>query len=135
MIDSEIMALEGQLRAAQLAADVATLDRLIGDDLLFTGPTGELASKGDDLAAHRDGLLRFSAHNPEETRIRRVGDHVAVVALRTRLSGVFAGQPFSGTYRYTRVWARSNGQWQIVAGHVSEVPRPDASETRATAST
>jgi ketosteroid isomerase-like protein len=133
LIDSEIIALEAELRGAQLAADIDTLNRLIGDDLLFTGPTGELATKADDLAAHRDGLLRFSAHEPEETRIRHVGDHVAVVALRARLAGVFAGQPFSGTYRYTRVWARSSGRWQIVAGHVSEVPRPDSSDTPTTA--
>jgi ketosteroid isomerase-like protein len=127
MTDSEIVAMEAELRAAQLSSDVAALDELIDDDLLFTGPDGELASKADDLAAHREGLLRLSAHEPEEMRIRRVGEDVAVVALRTRLAGVFAGMPFSGTYRYTRVWVRSGGRWRIVAGHVSEVPSKDSS--------
>ena len=119
---AEIAALEAELRAAQLAADASALDRLIDDDLLFTGPGGELATKAEDLAAHRGGLVRFTAHEPEEMRIRRVGDDVVVVALRTRLAGEFAGSSFSGTYRYTRVWARAAGRWRIVAGHVSEVP-------------
>lgn len=124
---AEIVALEAELRAAQLAADASALDRLIDDDdLLFTGPGGELATKGEDLAAHRSGLLRITVHEPEDMRTRRVRDDVVVVALRTRLAGVFAGASFSGTYRYTRVWARSAGRWRIVAGHVSEVPAATA---------
>jgi ketosteroid isomerase-like protein len=125
--DADFEALEGELRLAQLNADVATLDRLISDDLLFTGPDGALATKADDLAAYRSGAIRFSAHAAEELRVRQVSDDVAVVALRARLAGTAAGVPFAGTFRYTRVWARTNGRrWQIVGGHVSAVDSPAA---------
>ena len=43
--DPVIVALEAELRAAQLTADVAALDRLISEDLLFTGPDGQLGTK------------------------------------------------------------------------------------------
>lgn len=36
----DIVACEAAIRAAQLAADTAALDRLIAEDLLFTGPDG-----------------------------------------------------------------------------------------------
>jgi ketosteroid isomerase-like protein len=122
MIESEITALEAELRQAQLGGDTSALDRLISDDLLFTGPDGRLASKTDDLASHRDGIVRFTVHEPEELRIRAVRPDVAIVALRTRLAGTVAGAPFDGTFRYTRVWAREPGRaWQIVGGHVSAV--------------
>jgi ketosteroid isomerase-like protein len=125
MTDPEIEALEDALRAAQLASDVAALDALIADELLFTGPDGALATKAQDLAAHRDGVIRFTAHEPEDLRVRRVGADVAVVALLTRLAVVVAGTPVEGRYRYTRVWAREGGiPWRIVAGHVSAVPGP-----------
>ena len=120
--DPEIAALESELRRAQLAADVAALDRLIDDDLLFTGPNGDLATKAEDLAAHGSGVVRFRAHEPEELRIRKVGADVAVVALRTRLIVEVHGVTHRGTFRYTRVWHRQGGSWRIVAGHVSEVP-------------
>lgn len=120
--DDDIAALEAELRAAQLGGDVAALDRLISDDLLFTGPDGALATKADDLAAYREGVMRVSAHEPEELRVRRVGADVALVALRTRMAGSYAGTPFSGIARYTRVWAREEGRWRIVGGHVSVVP-------------
>lgn len=120
--DREIVALEAELRAAQLAADVATLDRLIADALLFTGPDGQLGTKAQDLAAHASGAVRFRVHEPEELQVRAIGETVRVVALRTRLVVEVGGTPVSGTFRYTRVWARENGgPWRIVAGHVSEV--------------
>ena len=119
--DSEIVALEARLRRAQLDADVATLDRLIADELLFTGPDGQLGTKAQDLAAHGSGVVRFRAHEPEELRVRRVGSDVAVVALRTRLEVEVSGTLVRGTYRYTRIWAReSDDAWRVVGGHVSE---------------
>lgn len=118
--DPEIEALEARLRAAQLAADVAELGALISDDLLFTGPDGNLATKADDLAAHGSGAVRFREHVPEQPDIRRVGGDVAIVALRARLGVEVQGTLVGGTYRYTRVWARENdGQWRVVGGHVS----------------
>src|SRR5215813_12468263 len=104
--DPEKVACEARIREAQLAADITTLDALIAEDLLFTGPDGKLGTKAQDLAAHGSGAVRFRGHEPEELRIRRVGTDVAVVALRARLTVEVAGELLRGTYRYTRVWAR-----------------------------
>jgi uncharacterized protein DUF4440 len=84
--DSEIVALEAAIRNAQLAGDVTALDQLIADELLFTGPDGQLGTKIQDLEAHRWGAVRFRAHEPEELRVRRVGTDLAVSALRARLA-------------------------------------------------
>jgi len=126
--DAEIVGLEAALRAAQLAADVPALARLVSDDLLFTGPDGQLGTKAQDLEAHRSGVVRFRSHVPEELRMRRVGPDVVVTALRARLEVEVAGDLVRGTYRYTRVWTREgDGQWRVVGGHVSAVaPSPDA---------
>ena len=120
--DNEIVQLEARIRAAQLSADVAALDELIDDDLLFTGPDGTLGTKAQDLAAHGSGVVRFQEHTPTELRIRRVGSDVAIVALRADLAVAVAGTVTRGAYRYTRVWARdAMGQWRVAGGHVSAV--------------
>ena len=120
--DDEIVAREVELRAAQLAADVAALDRLIADELLFAGPDGQLGTKAQDLDAHGSGVVRFRAHEPEELRVRRIGKHVAIASLRARLAVEIGGQTVQGTYRYTRVWAREDGRaWRVVGGQVSEI--------------
>lgn len=122
--DPELVALEARLRAAQLAADVAALDALLAEELLFTGPDGQLATKAQDLAAHGSGAVRFVAHEPEELRVRRVGDRVAICALRARLVVEVAGSRIEETARYTRVWAREEGgAWRVAGGHVSPVAR------------
>jgi ketosteroid isomerase-like protein len=120
--DVDIVSLETELRLAQLNADVQTLDRLIADELLFTGPDGRLGTKAEDIAAHLSGVVRFREHEPEELRMRAVGDVIRIVALRTRLTVEVNGTAICGTYRYTRVWAREQGgPWRVVAGHVSAV--------------
>ena len=128
--DAEIVSLEAALRAAQLAADVPALAHLISDDLLFTGPDGQLGTKAQDLEAHASGIVRFRSHVPEELRMRRVGADVVVTALRARLGVEVGGTLVRGTYRYTRVWAREeDGRWRVVGGHVSAVaPQHGASE-------
>ncbi|MDB4906118.1 MAG: hypothetical protein JWO05_902 [Gemmatimonadetes bacterium] len=72
MTHAVIAALEAELRAAQLAGDVPTLDRLISDDLQFTGPDGAFATKAGDLAAYRDGVMRVTEHQPGIARYTRV---------------------------------------------------------------
>lgn len=124
--DPEIVAAEAQIRAAQLDADVVALERLISEDLLFTGPDGQLGTKAQDLEAHGSGVVRFRSHQPEELRVRRVSADVAVSALRARLEVEVAGTLLRGTYRYTRVWAREGGSpWRVIGGHVSEVPNEE----------
>jgi ketosteroid isomerase-like protein len=120
--DEEIVMLEARIRSAQLNADINALDELISDDLLFTGPDGRLGTKAQDIEAYRSGTVRFMEHVPEELHIRRVGENVAISALRAQLAVDVAGTISRGVYRYTRVWAREEDRvWRVVGGHVSPV--------------
>ena len=121
--DPEIVAVEAELRRAQLNADVGTLDRLLADNMLFTGPDGQLGTKAQDLAAHASGHVRFRRHDPEALQIRRVGNDVAITALCAWLVVDVAGTAVQGRYRYTRVWAcEGDLTWRVVGGHVALVP-------------
>ncbi len=124
--DPEIVSLETRIRAAQLSADITALDELISDDLLFTGPDGQLGTKAQDIEAYRSGTVKFLAHIPRELRIRRVGENIAISSLRAQLTVDVAGNISHGVYRYTRIWAREDGKrWRVVGGHVSLVNAVD----------
>jgi ketosteroid isomerase-like protein len=118
--DGSLRACEAALRQAQLASDVAVLDRLVDDALVFTGPDGAVYGKPDDLDAHRHGWVRITRLDPSEERIRRF-DSIAVVSVRMEMAGMFRGVPFAGPFRYTRVWHEQPDGWRVVAGHVSAV--------------
>ena len=79
MSTDPIEQLEAELRTAMLTDDLAALDRLIDDDLVFTGPDGGVASKADDLEMHRTSQIRMTRLDPSERRIIRRGDTAVVV--------------------------------------------------------
>ena len=126
LMSDEISRLEDRLRQAMLTNDVSTLDELIADTLVFTMIDGSVLNKEADLAAHRSGVLKIASMEPSDQHIQNYGD-VAVVAVRMHMHGTYAGSDFEGVNQYTRVWLRTRGRWQIIAGHVSQVPPTEAS--------
>src|SRR5215211_782319 len=118
-IETQIRACEARLHTAMLASDVAELDALIADDLLFAGPTGELATKAMDLELHRTGGTQFHEFTPKELEIRVWSEEFALASAKIFLSGTYLGQAFAGDYRYTRIWRNGPQGWQIVGGSVT----------------
>lgn len=119
--ETRVIEAEERLRQAMMSNDVAVLDELISPDLLFTGHMGQLATKEEDLAAHRARLLQVTGMEPSERHIQ-LHAAFAVVSVLMHLTGSYDGTPIDQRIRYTRVWAPSNGSaLQIVAGHMSEV--------------
>jgi ketosteroid isomerase-like protein len=118
-IEAQIRECEARLYVAMLASDVSELDSLIADDLLFAGPTGELATKAMDLELHRTGGTRFHEFVPKELEIRVWSDRFVLALAKISLSGTYLGNAFAGDYRYMRVWRKGNNSWQIVGGSIS----------------
>jgi ketosteroid isomerase-like protein len=118
-IETQIRDGEAQLYAAMRASNVDELDRLIADDLLFVGPTGELATKEMDLELHRTGGTQFAEFVPKALEIRVWSDQFAFVVAQIFLSGTYLGNAFAGDYCYTRVWRKGERGWQIAGGSVS----------------
>ncbi|MEQ1542023.1 MAG: nuclear transport factor 2 family protein [Novosphingobium sp.] len=111
---------ERALRAAMLASDVAALDRLIEDDLLFVTPDGTLITKAQDLATHEAGSLRLDRMDCGESTCRMIGAAVLSITA-AELAGSFAGNPFAGRFVYSRLWLYSEGGWRVGAGHASAI--------------
>jgi hypothetical protein len=116
---SALLEAERRLQAAQLAADADTLDRLLDDRLVFTGPDGRLYSKQDDLEIQRGGRQRLTRVDAEEVTAL-VDGSVGVTWFLGTVAGVFLGEEFSQRVRYTRTWVRSDEHgWRVLAAHVS----------------
>ncbi len=118
--NEDIVLHEAMLVRAMLTGDVLTLERLLDERLLFTGPTGIVFGKEDDLTVHRSGAQRMTRIEVVSMQIVRHGT-VAIVTARTRLAGVFEGKAFEGVYAYSRTWVQQDEGWRVVAGHVAAV--------------
>jgi ketosteroid isomerase-like protein len=121
MNNTTIDALEEKLQHAMLTSDVAVLDELIADDLVWTMHTGFVGNKQYDLEAHRSGVFRFTKLEISDRQIHPYSSDCVVVILKAEIDGILSGQAFSEVYRFTRVWMQRQNRWQVIAGHVSQI--------------
>ena len=120
-LEAEIIQREGALLTAVTTNDVALLDDLLHDDLLFNGPDGRTGTKALDLANYRSGGIQLRRAEARDRSISLIGDDV-VVAVTVTLEGSYLGVEVDGSYRYLRVWKRLDGAWRVIAGSVVAIP-------------
>jgi hypothetical protein len=118
----ELYEAEQRLQAAQLAGDVEELDRLLDEQLVFTGPPDggcHPEAKQLDLHNHRSRTQVMTKLVQEDLTVLVEGSTGVTCFLGT-LEGTFAGEPFAGRMRYTRTWVYTNEYgWRILAAHAS----------------
>jgi Domain of unknown function (DUF4440) len=114
---AEVIASEKNLLAAMKSSNVAVLDRLLHDQLLFNGPDGKTATKAIDLENYRSGNINLQTVESSDQILSMIGDDV-VVAVTVEIKGNYLGQEINGKFRYLRVWQRFETNWQVIAGSV-----------------
>jgi uncharacterized protein DUF4440 len=119
---SHLLDAERLLQRAVLTGDVALLDRLLDDDVLYTGPDGVVLDKQTDLESHRSGNLRVTALVCEDLSAATDESHGTTEALLT-VAGIASGEPFSARLRYIRTW-------RLNPGRLPRVIRASATEVR-----
>ena len=120
--ETGLLSAERALQAAQLAGDVAELDRLLDDRLVAIGPDGARYTKDDDLAAHRSGSSVITDLVEEDVEVLLAGS-TGVTFFTGTVTGTFGGAPMSARLRYTRTWAHDDeAGWRILAAHIAVLP-------------
>ncbi len=118
----EIEAVEEQWRAAQLAGDVSTMDKLLADDYFGISNSGQLNNKTQQLDRLRRRMFVLTKIDVSDVKIKLVG-RVGIVTSLARIEGTNDGQAVAGTYRYTRIYKRyPDGSWKITNFEVTRVP-------------
>jgi len=119
--EQEILAAEAQLAAALSSVDVDALSRLWADDFVSTMADGRVTTGKKRLE-----LLRTKKPD-ENSRVTNENQHVDVhvqnewAFVLVTSSWVASGKPAGSPYQATHIWAKRNGQWRLVAAHISEV--------------
>jgi ketosteroid isomerase-like protein len=121
----EIDQLEEAWRIAVLKEDAAAMDSLMSADYIAITPNGTLQSREETLANLRSGAVHLTAIEISDRRERFYGK-TALVTCRTEVTGTTPGGEISGSYRYTRVYARdAQGKWKIVSFEASRIRESD----------
>ena len=98
--------------------DRATLDKLIADDFVGTAPRGRMVTKQDIIP--QGGTGHGLAISAQDIKVRLFGDTAIAVGRGVPKT---QGQEPRPELRFTVVFAKRADGWQMVAAHLSPVPK------------
>jgi hypothetical protein len=118
-VEQSIKQLEHDLANADVKADTAVVERLEGDSYTFTGPDGAITGKQDDVNDLKTGNFKVDAIDLGDLKVRVYGSAAVVNGKATLKKCMWRGKDISGDYQFTDIWAKVNGNWQLVAGQAA----------------
>lgn len=122
-----ILRLESEGREATLKNDIEANDRLLADNWLNINPDGSITTKAKLMELLKEGSFRIMSIENDEVVVRVYGEggDAAVVTGRstTKRAGP-GGEVVARQVRFTRVYAKSKGRWQVVSAHNTLIAKP-----------
>jgi ketosteroid isomerase-like protein len=115
--------MENDAVAAIIKRDAAAFGKIFADDAVLATPDGTLQTKAQLLADVKAGDLVIETSTISDMSVKVFGD-AAVATYITNDKGKYKGQDITGRYRWTDVFVRRGGAWQIVAGQGTPIPKP-----------
>lgn len=121
----ELMQLEREIGAANIRRDKAFFERIEADEFIFTDSGGGLTTRTEDVASldKPAGDFKLVSYVVDEMKVFVYGK-TAVVTGRTTTVSRGKDREITNKSRFTDVFVRRGGRWQIVAGHASRIREP-----------
>jgi ketosteroid isomerase-like protein len=116
-----IIDLDRKRMNAMAQKDIATLNALLSDDLVYTHSTARLDTKKSLIEAMESRRTVYTAVVPSDVKAQDLGDTVVLTG-SARMDVLSNGNPVSFGVRFTDVYANKGGQWQMVAWQSTRLP-------------
>ena len=117
----KIIDLDKKRMHAMAQKDIATLNALLADDLVYTHSSARLDTKQSLIRAMESGSTVYTAVEPSDVKAQDLGDAVVLTGV-ARISVMSNGNPNSFGVRFTDVYVNKGGQWQMVTWQSTRVP-------------
>jgi acetamidase/formamidase/ketosteroid isomerase-like protein len=117
--EQEIRALERRWNESRVRADVASLDTLLATEWTVTHGDGTIDTKAQYLVDLRSGDRKFFGDVKQDEFTVRVHGDTAIVAGISESKVEYKGRPGGGPLRFTRVYMKRDGRWQMVVSQAT----------------
>lgn len=117
----KIIELDKKRMTAMAQKDVATLNELLADDLVYTHSSARLDTKQSLIGNMESGSTVYTSVVPSNVKAQDLGDTVVLTG-ECRISVNAGGRPNSFGVRFTDVYANRGGRWQMVAWQSTRLP-------------
>ena len=116
-----VIELDKKRMTAMAQKDIASLNELIADDLVYTHSTARLDTKQSLIGNMESGSTVYTSVVPSDVKAQDLGDAVVLTG-SCRISVNAGGRPNSFGVRFTDVYAKRNGRWQMVSWQSTRLP-------------
>jgi Domain of unknown function (DUF4440) len=124
-IKAEIKNLEDRRFQAMIDSDFETLDKLLGDDLIYTHSTAQTDTRAEYIALCKRGVFQYLKIARPVERIQVYGDTVVVTG-RAQMEVIVEDKPKLLNSRYTNVWIKGAKGWQMAVWQSTAIPAASA---------
>ena len=118
---AQVSAAQASRFQAMLNADVAALNDVLADDLVYAHTTGTIDSKSSMIDNIGSGAVNYELIEPTDSKIRLFGD-VAVVTGRANMQVVAGDRVHQVFIRFIEVYVANDDHWQLVSWQSTRVP-------------
>ena len=116
-----IIDLDAKRMKAMAAKDVATLEAVLADDLIYTHSSSRLDTKRSLIDAMVKGTAVYTGMEASDVKAQDLGDTVVLTGI-AQIKIVSSGTPSAFGVRFTDVYTRRNGGWQMVTWQSTHLP-------------
>lgn len=113
-----IRALEMKWTESYKEHKIDILSSLLADDFAITIEDGNVYSKAGYITHTADSSVQVQVAELSDLKVRLRGD-VAFVTGAYHERGISNGKPYEYHDRFTDVWMKAGGKWQVVSSHYS----------------
>jgi ketosteroid isomerase-like protein len=117
----KVIDLDRQRMTAMAQKDIAKLNELIADDLVYTHSSARLDTKQSLIGAMESGRTVYTAVVPSDVKAQDFGDAVVLTG-SARISVNSGGNAMNFGVRFTDVWVNKGGKWQMAAWQSTRTP-------------
>jgi ketosteroid isomerase-like protein len=120
--EAELLALQNQWAKARVDRNVALLERIYSKEFWITSMNGSLVTRSEDIGVFASGEMKPDLVADDEMKVA-VYDDMAIVTGREQVKGTYKGRAGNFMLRFTNVYVRRDGRWQMVTHHSTEIPK------------
>ena len=108
-----IIELDRKRMQAMAAKDYKFLGEVLADDLIYTHSSARLDTKASLIGNMQSGSTVYTSVEPSDVKAQDLGDTVVLTGV-AQIKVVSGGKPNAFGVRFTDVYAKRAGKWQMV---------------------
>lgn len=118
--EEELIKIQNDWAIARVKGDIAFLERLYAKEFRIQSTNGSVVERDADIANFATGALKPDYVKDEDMKVSVYGDTAIVTGIEN-VGGTYKGNYGEFSSRFTNVFVRRDGRWQLVAGQGTEI--------------